>query len=152
MSETLLEQNVRHHYLSLNHNCAETLLAACNDTFDLNVPASSLTLVSGFGGGMFTGNTCGALCGCTAALATMLVETKAHETPDLPKAQRLLVSHFRQELGEVHCAKIKPNFHSSTERCLNTCLMAAKAMNKTLQELNDQGIVTIDPIVFKENA
>ncbi len=142
--ETLLEQNVRHHYTTLNHNCAETLLAACNDTFDLNIPNSSLPLLSGFGGGMFTGDTCGALCGCTAALGMMLVKTKAHETLELPKAQRLLVQNFRQALGEVHCAQIKPNFHSPTSRCLNTCLLAAKAMNQTLLELKEQEILDID--------
>ena len=150
MTETLLEQNVRHHYLTSNHNCAETLLAACNDTFNLNLPTSSLILVSGFGGGMFTGNTCGALSGCTAALGTMLVKTKAHETPDLPKAQRLLVRNFRSALGDTHCAQIKPNFHSPEERCLNTCLMAAQAMNQTLLELHEQGILDIDPVLLQE--
>lgn len=151
MAQTPLEQNVQHHYLNVNHNCAETLLAACNDTFGLNIPASSLILVSGFGGGMFTGNTCGALSGCTAALATMLVKTKAHETPDLPKAERLLVRNFRNALGDTHCAQIKPNFHSPEERCLNTCLMAAQAMNQTLLELHEQGILDIDLALLQES-
>ncbi len=151
MTETPLEQNVRHHYLNVNHNCAETLLAACNDTFNLNIPTSSLILISGFGGGMFTGNTCGALSGCTAALAAMLVKTKAHETPDLPKAERLLIRNFQSVLGNTQCAQIKLNFYSPEERCLNTCLKAAQAMNQTLLNLQKQGILNIDSTLLQRS-
>lgn len=139
-----LEKSVSYHYQTMNYNCAETLLAACNDTFELGLDPSSFVLLSGFGGGLFTGNTCGALCGCTAALATMLVKTKAHETPDLPTAQRILVRNFRNALQEVHCSQIKPLYHSKEKRCLNTCLKAAQAMNQTLIELKEKDIIYID--------
>lgn len=140
-----LEESVSYYYQTMNHNCAETLLAACNDTFELGLEPTSFILLSGFGGGLFTGNTCGALCGCTAALATMLVKTKAHETPHLPEAQRILVRNFRNQLGEVHCSQIKPNYHSKETRCLTTCLKAAQAMNETLLELQKKEIIDIDP-------
>lgn len=141
MTESRLEQAVRHYYQEENHNCAETLLAACSDTYSLNLSSSSIRLLAGFGGGMYTGNACGALCGCTAALSAMLVETRAHETEALPAAQRLLIRNFRAMLGDTQCARIKPVHHSSESRCLQTCLLAAKAMNETVSSLTEQGVL-----------
>lgn len=46
MSETLLERNVKHHYLENNYNCAETMIQACNDTFKLDLPAFAYRMLS----------------------------------------------------------------------------------------------------------
>lgn len=141
MLESRLEQSVRHHYTKNDHSCSETLLNACNETFHLGLPEDTYKLLSGFSAGMYTGNVCGALAGCTAALSTLLVETKAHQTPELPQAQRLLVRNFRQELSDTQCAKVKAIHHTKEQGCLQTCLLAAKAMNQTLIELQEQGLL-----------
>lgn len=140
-NESRLEKQVRHYYTEENHNCAETLLAACNEAFGLNLPKESTILLSGFGRGMFTGNVCGALAGCNAALACMLVDTKAHDCAELPKAQQLLNRNFRNTLSDTQCSKLRGIHHSEETRCLKTCLLAAKAMNQTLAELQEKGVV-----------
>lgn len=139
MSASLLEQNVEHFYMEENYSCSETLLLSCDKTFNLNIPEGSFRLISGFSRGMYTGNLCGALSGCTAALSYLLVETCAHDTIILADAERKLVRNFREYLTDTQCPKIKVTHHSPETRCLNTCLNAAKAMNKTLLELANEG-------------
>ncbi len=141
MPESKLEQRVRHHYVNNDHSCSETLLNACNETFHLGLPDDAYRLLSGFSAGMYTGNVCGALVGCTAALSMMLVTTRAHDTPELANAQRLLVRNFRQELSDTQCIKVKAVHHTKEQGCLATCLLAAKAMNKTVAQLTDQGLI-----------
>ncbi len=141
MSVSNMEDNVRYFYNEKNHNCAETLLLAANKTYDLGLNESHALLLSGFGGGMYTGNVCGALAGCTSALGCMLVETKAHECEALPSAQRLLVRNFRSLLGDTQCGKIKPVHHTENERCLNTCLLAGKAFEQTVAQLKEEGLL-----------
>lgn len=140
MTSLLLEQNVEHFYTENNYSCSETLLLACDKTFNLNLPDGSLKLLSGFSGGMYTGNLCGALSGCTAALSYMLVTNCAHETKILPQAERRLISNFRNYLGHTQCPQIKMVHHNPQTRCLNTCLLAAKAMNQTLLDLISEGL------------
>ncbi len=141
MSESLLEINVKHHYQNNNYNCAETMIMACNDTFQLNLPEYTSKLMAGFGSGLYTGNLCGALIGCTSALSFMMVESKAHETEKLPYAQRLLVRNFRTLLTDTQCAKLKSIHHTQEERCLPTVLLAAKALNQTLAQLQEDGLL-----------
>lgn len=131
MSKTL-NDIVRRCYLEENLNCAETLLKACNEYYQLDIPEDCYPLLSAFGGGMQTGNVCGALSGCTAALGKMLVETKAHECEDLRRCQVLLMRTFRQLLNETQCAKLKAMHFDMENRCLKTCFCAAQAMETTV--------------------
>ena len=39
-----------------------------------------------------------------------------------------------EELGNMDCAHVKPIHHTKETKCLNTCLLAAKALEKTILE------------------
>ncbi|MDY2958032.1 C-GCAxxG-C-C family protein [Floccifex sp.] len=131
-----LQDVTRKYYTEQNYNCSETLLHACNEYYGLNLKEDDMKLVSGFGGGMFVGSTCGALIGCVAALSKKIIETKAHEQIDTirPAIQKCVIN-FKKELNATNCSEIKPHFHSKETGCLNTCLHAAKAMEQTMDEL-----------------
>ena len=75
---TILEENVKKYYQS-GYNCSETLLHACNETYQLDISEEDMKMMAGFGGGMFIGSTCGALVGSIAALSKMVCKTKAHD-------------------------------------------------------------------------
>lgn len=139
MSQTKLENAVRRLYITENLNCSETLLKACNEVYGLGLGEEAILLMGGFGGGMYTGNVCGALAGCTAALSKMIVQTKSHECENLPHAQRMLVRHFHTFLGQTQCARLKPIHHNKECGCLNTCLLAASAMAQTVEECQSRG-------------
>ena len=108
---TILEENVKKYYQS-GYNCSETLLHACNETYQLDISEEDMKIMAGFGGGMFIGSTCGALVGSIAALSKMVCKTKAHEM--LPELRPLIQKHtrnFKELLGNLDCAHIKPVHH-----------------------------------------
>lgn len=135
-----LEEYTENYYLNENFNCAETLLHACNTKYRLGLSEDIMKMMGGFGGGMFIGSSCGALVGCNAALSKMMIKNKAHEELDIIRPAVLrLHHHFRHEAGGHTCVEIKPRLHSTETRCLQTCLCAARAMEKTVEELQAEG-------------
>ena len=48
---TILEENVKKYYQS-GYNCSETLLHACNETYQLDISEEDMKMMAGFGGGM----------------------------------------------------------------------------------------------------
>lgn len=131
-----LEDLTIQYYTTENLNCAETLIRACNDYYDLKIAPEDFSLMSAFGGGLFTGNLCGALAGPAAALAKMIVHTNAHEDRDrLRPAIVLLTRNFRADMGDTQCAKVKMAHFNPEERCLLTVRKGARVMEKTASEL-----------------
>ena len=133
---SLLEENVTKYYKS-GYNCSETLLHACNETYHLNISEEDMRCMAGFGGGMFVGKTCGALIGSIAALSKLVCKTKAHDM--LPILRPLIQKHirnFNEILSGIDCAYIKPIHHNPDPniKCIHTCLLAAKALEKTIEE------------------
>lgn len=129
---TQLENNIQKYYTQ-GYNCSETLLRACNETYQLEINEEDLRCMAGFGGGMFIGSTCGALVGCIAALSKMVCPTKAHDM--IPTLRPLIVQlnqNFIAQLGALDCAHVKPVYHDKEKGCLITCLRAGKAFEKTL--------------------
>ena len=48
---TILEENVKKYYQS-GYNCSETLLHACNETYQLDISEEDMKMMAGFGGGI----------------------------------------------------------------------------------------------------
>lgn len=129
-----LQEITKKYYLQ-GFNCSETILHAANEYYKLNLHEEDMKVMAGFGGGMFVGSTCGALIGSIAAISKLIIETKAHDEMDRirPITQKC-VRNFKEELGALDCAHIKPVHNTKEERCLPTCLLATKALEKTIRE------------------
>lgn len=94
-----------------------------------------MKVISGFGGGMFVGSTCGALIGSVAAVSKKVIQSKAHEEIDTfrPQIQKC-VRNFKEKLGGMDCKDIKPIHHDKESRCLKTCLLAGEALEQTMKD------------------
>ena len=77
---------IRDIFLDGNYNCAEAVLLWADERYHLGIAPEDVRLVSGFGGGLGSGENCGALLGALAALSKVLVKDKAHETPGFREA------------------------------------------------------------------
>ena len=109
---TQLENNIQKYYTQ-GYNCSETLLRACNETYQLEINEEDLR--------------------CIAALSKMVCPTKAHDM--IPTLRPLIVQlnqNFKAQLGALDCAHVKPVYHDKEKGCLITCLRAGKAFEKTL--------------------
>lgn len=128
----LLRDRVEEYYLGKGLNCAEAILHAANDAYELQIPPESIKLLSGFGGGMGCGNACGALCGGIAALGYQRVDKNAHNTPGLKCRCGQLATAFANSLGSTQCRDIAKRYKTKETGCLTTILMAADVLEEAM--------------------
>lgn len=130
----MLKDVAQEYYFDKNYNCAETILHAANDYYDLGLHEKDMILVAGFGAGMQTGNTCGALLASISVLSMKYVEAKAHESADIRDVALMLTRKFKEKFGSTLCREIKPNFFSPEVRCKNTVDGACDILEEVFAE------------------
>lgn len=131
----MLKDYVEKYFLQGNYNCAEAVLHASNDYYQLGLSEQAMKLVSGFGGGMQTGNVCGTLLAAISVFSLRYVETKAHESEDIKPAVALLVQRFKEAMGgSILCCDIKPRLFQEGVRCLRTVEIACDVMEQVISE------------------
>lgn len=133
-----LQEWIDHYYLEEHYNCSETILRAANQYYHLGLDNEAMKVLSGFGSGMYTGLTCGALISCTAVLSKMLIQTKAHDQLDTfrPVIQKC-VRNFKEELHDTECRNIRKTWYDPKLHCVHTVQAAGKALEKTINELHN---------------
>ena len=92
----LAEELVRG-YFKQGLNCAECVLRAFMDIYEVNVPDEVICMATGFGGGMgHTKNTCGAITGAVLALGLV----KGRRDPFGPKEE--MGARIKHLQGEIY--------------------------------------------------
>lgn len=129
---------VGNYYLNQNYNCAESLLRAANDAYQLGIPEESFKLVGGFGAGMGCGTSCGALCAGISAIGAACIQSKAHETAGLGDLTTKFVEGFRAQMGSETCSEIVKTFKKPDVRCLETVLRAADVLDQVMADLKKE--------------
>lgn len=130
----LVEQATKY-YRDTDYNCAEAMLHAGNDVLKLSLSDEDMVMMAGFGAGMYSGLTCGALIAGVAILSKLLVKTNAHaESGYFKPIIQSMVSHFEKNLGSTQCQDIRPFNHTPEQGCIKTVIAAAQALEQTLEE------------------
>ncbi|MBQ0000552.1 MAG: C_GCAxxG_C_C family protein [Clostridiales bacterium] len=122
------------YYFDQNYNCAETILRAGNEYYELGLHDRDMILVGGFGAGMQSGNTCGAILAAISILSMKYVEAKAHESADIKPVVNLLLDKFNAKYGSVLCDVIKPQSFMPEVRCEKTIIAACDIIEEVLAE------------------
>ena len=65
---SMLKDHIAKYYFVQNFNCAETILRAANDYYDLQLHDKDMIMVGAYGAGIQAGNTCGAVLSVAAIL------------------------------------------------------------------------------------
>lgn len=137
----MLKDLIEKYYFSGNYNCAETMLHAANEYYGLDLPEREMKLVSGFGGGMQTGNVCGALLAAISVLSLRYVEAKAHESADIKPVTQLLTERFADALNKsLLCAEIRPVYFREEVRCLAVVQTACDVLEQVIREYEESRI------------
>ena len=68
-------------YYAQGYNCAESIVHAGNDYYQLGLHDHDMRMVAGFGAGIQCGDVCGALLGGVAIVSAKYIEKKAHDQP-----------------------------------------------------------------------
>ena len=122
------------YYFSQNYNCAETIIHAANEYYNLGLHQRDMVMLSGYGAGMQTASTCGALLSTISVLALKYVETRAHESKDLQPVTFLLTKKFKEAFSSTLCKDIKPQSFRKEIRCQNTVHKACDILEEVLAE------------------
>jgi len=126
------EVALKYYAKELDYNCAETMLYAANEYYELNLSKDAFKTMSGFGGGMAVGNTCGVITGCLAALGVMFTDEKSHESDKLKKLSRKFHIAFAKRFGFTDCPLLKELHKTEEKRCSDMIIAAAEIMEEVV--------------------
>ncbi len=126
------------YYYDMNYNCAETMIRAGNDHYNLGLGDRDMIAFAGFGAGIQTGNTCGAILAAVSVLSMKYVEKKAHESKDIKPVTTLLIRAFNDRYGSVFCKDIKPQSFKPDIRCKATIETACDILEQVIADYEQQ--------------
>jgi len=117
-------------------NCAQSVLCACSGFTGLD-NATAEAVSAGFGGGMRSGEVCGAISGAIMALGCGI----SRANPDSPdckmqtaNATRECVKRFREKYGCIRCLELKKAGISCDELIAFGAEQAKAILNNTHKE------------------
>ena len=132
----MLADVAERYFLQGDFNCAESVLLAANEVYELGLDQDSChRLVSAFGGGMGCGLLCGAIAGAMAALGQAAVTERAHVTDGFKNLCADTAAKMEEALGSVNCSVIKPALFVEGRRCAETVRRAADVLEQQMAKL-----------------
>lgn len=72
--------------------------------------------MAGFGGGIATGDVCGAITGAIGVIGVIFTETSGHENPIVREMTREFIRRFKEKLGFIKCIDLKKEY-INIKRC-----------------------------------
>lgn len=127
-------KDIAEKYYIQGYNCAESLIRAGNEYYNLNLDENALKMTGAFGGGFHVGDVCGALSGSACVISSKYIETRAHETTHLKPIMLNLVRAFQSHFSSRLCCQIKAKHYSQEVHCLNTVKATAEILEQVLTE------------------
>ncbi|MFZ7133711.1 MAG: C-GCAxxG-C-C family protein [Eubacteriales bacterium] len=123
------EERALYHY-----NCAETMLYACNDYYNLKIDPKTLKGIIPFGSGFCCEKTCGILSAGIFVLGLMYSEEKPSLNEKVKEATKKWVIAFEKEFGDLNCDKIKEKHRHEIEKCIPVSLRAAEIFEEVMNQ------------------
>ena len=115
------------------YNCAEVTLRACNDCYELGLEEKALKMAAGFGGGMFTGDTCGVITGGIAALSVIYGNAEAPYGNDTLKEKvKKYQEMAKDEFTSLDCSVIKETEAIREHGCAHTVKRACDILESII--------------------
>lgn len=127
----MLVDTVKKYYNeSYNFNCAETILYAANEEYEMDLDKNTFKTVAAFGGGMAIEETCGALTGALTVLSLLYVNDKAKESDRIKELTREFFSKFKNKLSTDNCRKLKEMYRDDEIRCSKIVIASAEVLDE----------------------
>lgn len=117
-----------------HYNCAEVLLNACNDYYNLGVDPKTLKAIAPFGGGMASEITCGILTGGTAALGLLFAEDMPTTNNKLKEITNKWVLAFEDQFGNLDCKPLKEDHRHPETGCQSLMLASCNLLEYIISQ------------------
>ena len=127
-----LKEKAGYYYFTLDKGCAEAILLAANEVYELGLTEAETGLFAGFRTGMGCGSTCGSLTGAIGVLSR-----KYAGRADLKELCARFVEVFEQKLacGATDCATLAARYKTETSRCRAAVELTAEALEEFISKL-----------------
>ena len=127
-----LKERAGYYYFTLDKGCAEAILLAANEVYELGLTEAETGLFAGFRTGMGCGSTCGALTGAIGVLSR-----KYAGRADLKELCARFVEAFEQKLacGATDCGVLAARYKTETSRCRAAVELTAEALEEFIAKL-----------------
>ncbi|MGI6095036.1 MAG: C-GCAxxG-C-C family (seleno)protein [Lachnospiraceae bacterium] len=128
----MLREKASYYYGTMGKSCAEGILLAANDVYDLKLTESEIQLFAGFRTGMGCGSTCGGLAGAIGVLSRMYGQRE-----DFNALCGQFVSSFEAKLDcqTTDCKTLAARYKTETSRCVAAVELTAEALEEFINKL-----------------
>lgn len=113
-------------------NCAECMLYAANEEYDLNLSKREFKMIAGFGGGMAIEEICGAASGAVATIGVMFTKDRGHESVIVKALTREFMEKFYETLKTHKCHELKEKYKKDDDR---RCIYILEEAGKILEDI-----------------
>ncbi|HCQ89327.1 MULTISPECIES: C-GCAxxG-C-C family (seleno)protein [unclassified Clostridium] len=111
-------------------NCAETIIYAANEEYNMNLNKQTLKAMAAFGGGMAVESVCGVITGAISVIGILFTEERAHESDRVKNLTKEYFEEFTSKLGSDNCAKLKENYRNDEARCFKMIEIGAEVLDE----------------------
>ncbi|MCC8140922.1 MAG: C-GCAxxG-C-C family protein [Lachnospiraceae bacterium] len=125
------------YYSDMGCTCAESVLHAANDAWNLEMSEDAFRLIGGFCGGMCTGKICGAISGGIAALSYKYLRGNAHQSPLMTEKVTELIQEAEQRLISLDCEVLRDAYVKPKIGCIDTVNMIADIIQEVYERESD---------------
>ncbi|MBW6410497.1 C-GCAxxG-C-C family (seleno)protein [Clostridium weizhouense] len=115
-------------------NCAECLIYAANEEYNLKLSDETLKTMSAFGGGMGIGDVCGVISGSIAVIGIMFTEISGHKSPIVRELTREFINVFKEKLGSNNCIELRKEYRRSDDGCIVMVETAADVLENVISK------------------
>ncbi len=129
----MLKERAYDYYENKDCNCAEAVIRAANDEYDLGINEQGLRSFGGFGAGMYCGSVCGAISGALGAISAREIKTCAHQTQALGPKCKAMMNGFKERFGSAFCTKVKADHGHPERRCGDVVMGAAEILEEIMK-------------------
>ncbi len=130
----MIRDYIDHYYFEGDYNCAETMLRACGEAWNIAISEDLNKAMGGFGGGLYSGLVCGAITGGVAAMAQLYVDRRGHTSPVMKEKTQRFTGLVKERMGDCNCTPLKEKFWSEGERCHKTVVLIADILDEVVGE------------------
>lgn len=129
----LMDKINKYHTKRYDFNCAEVLMYAANNEYNMKLKRETFKTMASFGGGMGVESVCGAITGALAVIGILFTKEKAHEGDRVKKLCQEFFQKFEAKLGTNNCAKLKEKYKKEDIGC--------RVMLETAAEILDEIVI-----------
>jgi C_GCAxxG_C_C family probable redox protein len=121
-------------------NCAETIVYAANEEYNMNLNTDTLKSVAAFGGGMAVEDICGALTGSLVVISILFTKERAHESDFIKKLTIEFIEKYKAKLKTFNCKELKILYKTDELRCTVMVEAAAEVLDEIVLREKAQAI------------